>query len=253
MSTGDGGPAGGIPLPADALVVLVGASGSGKSTWALRHFRETEVVSSDRCRALVSDDEESQAVHREAFAVLYEIVRQRLSLGRLTVVDSTSLGEFSRRRVREIAERFGAPVHVVVFRAPEEALQRNNLARLRRVPPEAVAQHAARLEALLESGALEREGYAEVHHLPYPALEAPPPRIVEAARGPEHARAAAEGRSTRDAAPSATTILPGAEPRGARNQSVRPTGAAADTWRPARGRPGHRARRTLPDEPQRPA
>lgn len=114
MSAGDGGPAGGIPLPADALVVLVGASGSGKSTWAARHFRETEVVSSDRCRALVSDDEESQAVHREAFAVLYEIVRQRLSLGRRTVVDSTSLGEFSRRRLREIAARFEAPVHAVV-------------------------------------------------------------------------------------------------------------------------------------------
>lgn len=233
MSAGDGGSADGIPLPTDALVVLVGASGSGKSTWAARHFRETEVVSSDRCRALVADDEESQAVHREAFAVLYEIVRQRLSLRRLTVVDSTSLGEFSRRRLREIAARFGAPVHVVVFRGPEDALQRNNLARERQVPREAVAQHAARLEAVLESGALEREGYAAVHHLPHPALEAPPPRIVDSAGAPMDPRAAP--------APSA-----------AADPTARSSPAAATAPRPLRGRPGHRARRVAPEEPRPP-
>jgi len=81
----------GIILPPRALVVLVGGSGAGKSWWARRHFLETEVVSSDRCRALVSDDEADQRVNREAFAVFYSIVRQRLSLGRLTVADSTAL------------------------------------------------------------------------------------------------------------------------------------------------------------------
>lgn len=252
MSTGDGGPAGGIPLPADALVVLVGASGSGKSTWAARHFRETEVVSSDRCRALVSDDEESQAVHREAFAVLYEIVRQRLSLRRLTVVDSTSLGEFSRRRLREIAERSGAPVHVVVFHAPEEALQRNNFSRDRRVPREAVAQHAARLEALLESGALESEGYAAVHHLPYPALDAPSPRIVEAARGPADAQPRPRGESTARPAVVATRVVRGTGALRTEDRPVHPEPPAEAGRRTVRGRPGHRARRAPHDESQRP-
>ena len=36
-----------LTIPDYCLVVLIGASGSGKSTFAARHFLPTEVVSSD--------------------------------------------------------------------------------------------------------------------------------------------------------------------------------------------------------------
>ncbi len=152
-------------LPANALVMLVGASGSGKSWWARRCFRETQVVSSDRCRALVSDDEADQTVNREAFAVFYEILQQRLSLGRLTVADSTALSGFIRERMRGIAERHGAPIHVVAIHTPLETLRENNLARSRRVPEHILELHDRRFQQLIEERVLEAEGYAAVHHV----------------------------------------------------------------------------------------
>src|SRR5689334_16646997 len=80
-----------IVLPAEALVVLAGPSGCGKTTFAAQHFGETQVVSSDRLRAWLTDDENDQSVSGMAFQVLYDLVGKRLGLRRLTVVDSTAL------------------------------------------------------------------------------------------------------------------------------------------------------------------
>lgn len=168
-------------LPPNALVMLVGASGSGKSWWAHRSFRETQVVSSDRCRALVSDDEADQTVNREAFAVFYEILRRRLALRRLSVADSTALSARVRERLRHIAGRYGTPVHAVVVHAPLEVLRQNNLARSRRVPEEVLELHARRLQQLIEERVLEQEGYAAVHHVPAAALAQLHPQVVEPA------------------------------------------------------------------------
>jgi predicted kinase len=165
--------AGPMEIPANALVVLIGASGSGKSTWAGRWFHESQVVSSDRCRMLVADSEADQSVNRQAFAVFYEIIRQRMVLGRLTVADSTGLQAFSRARLREVAARNGAPVHVVVFCAPLRRLVENNAARARRVSPDVIARHARTLTQLLESDALEAEGYDGIHRVLPPACTRP--------------------------------------------------------------------------------
>jgi protein phosphatase len=79
-----------IKIPKLSLVVLIGPSGSGKSTFAHRHFVPTEVLSSDYCRGLVSDDENDQAATNDAFSVLHFIAAKRLALGKLTVVDAPS-------------------------------------------------------------------------------------------------------------------------------------------------------------------
>jgi protein phosphatase len=163
-------------IPANALVLLIGASASGKSSWARRWFLPTQVVSSDRCRALVCDDEANQSVNREAFAVFYEIVGRRLELGRLTVADSTALGAFSRARLRELAANAGAPAVAVVVCTRLANLRRNNGRRGRRVPDDVLERHAVQLRELVASGELEREGYAGIHYLHFPALH--PPRIV---------------------------------------------------------------------------
>lgn len=83
-------------IPELSFVVLIGVSGSGKSTFARMHFKPTEVLSSDYCRGLVSDDENSQAATPDAFEVLHFIARKRLAAGKLTVVDATNVQAESR-------------------------------------------------------------------------------------------------------------------------------------------------------------
>ena len=154
-----------LAVPANALVVLVGAAASGKSTWAHSRFAGTEVVSSDRCRALVSDDETDQAATAGAFRVFYEILRQRAALGRLSVADSTSLQPHARQRLLQIAARHRVPAVAVVFPVPLEVLRARNAGRARRVPAAVLERHDAALRRLLQEGALEREGFAAVHIL----------------------------------------------------------------------------------------
>ena len=100
-----------ITVPELSLVVLVGASGSGKSTFAAKHFKATEILSSDACRALVSDDENDQTVTNQAFEVLHYIAGQRLALGKLVVVDATNetpIGPIATSGPMSCATRFGS-------------------------------------------------------------------------------------------------------------------------------------------------
>ena len=85
-----------IKVPELSLVVLVGVSGSGKSTFGARHFLPTEVISSDFCRGLVADDPNDQAATADAFDVLSYIAGKRLAAGRLTVIDATSVQPAAR-------------------------------------------------------------------------------------------------------------------------------------------------------------
>src|SRR5215813_428929 len=104
-----------ITIPELSFVVLIGASGSGKSTFARQHFKPTETLSSDFCRALVSDDENSQAATNDAFAVLHYIARKRLASGRLTVVDATNVQPESRQPLVELARDFHVLPIAIVF------------------------------------------------------------------------------------------------------------------------------------------
>ena len=85
-------------MPELSLVVLVGPSGCGKSTFARKHFKSTEVLSSDYCRALVADDENDQSATTDAFAALHFIAGRRLARAKLTVVDATNVQSEARKR-----------------------------------------------------------------------------------------------------------------------------------------------------------
>lgn len=150
-----------MQIPPGALVVLVGPQGCGKSTFARRWFRDTEVVSSDECRRLVSDDASNQEVSREAFTVFYALLRARLTHGRVTVADATNLAPWSRQKLRQIALARGRPLVAVAFDAPLETCLERQSRRQRQVPVDVVEQsHHAFRQALAE---LPHEGYDRLY------------------------------------------------------------------------------------------
>ena len=153
-----------IKIPDFALVVLIGATGSGKSTFAARAFLATEIVSSDRCRALVSDDETDQTVTSEAFELVHAIAAKRLARRRLTVIDATSVRTEDRKSLVELARRYHALPVAIVFDIPEEVCLARNKARAdRSIPGRVVGDHIRLLRRSLRG--LEREGFRGVHIL----------------------------------------------------------------------------------------
>src|SRR3954447_14129806 len=95
-----------ISIPKLSLVVLIGPSGSGKSTFARKHFLPSEILSSDACRAMVGDDENDQAVTKDAFEVLRFIAAKRLALGQMTVMDATSVQPGAPKPLVELARQY---------------------------------------------------------------------------------------------------------------------------------------------------
>src|SRR5665213_2834540 len=150
-----------IKIPELSLVVLVGASGSGKSTFAAKHFLRTEVVSSDSCRGLVSDNENDQAATQDAFDVLHYIVGKRLSAGKLTVVDATSVQPESRRSLIELARRHHVLAVAVVLKVPESICHQRNESRPERdFGPQVVQRQLDQLRRSMKG--LRREGFHRV-------------------------------------------------------------------------------------------
>lgn len=115
-----------IEIPELSLTALVGISGSGKTTFAHKYFKNTEVLSSDYFRALLSDDENNQKITREAFDALFYIAGKRLNNGRLTVMDATHLKPEDRKKIINLAhEQNCMPIAIVIDTPLEECLKRN--------------------------------------------------------------------------------------------------------------------------------
>jgi predicted kinase len=153
-----------MSIPASALVVLVGAAGSGKSTFARRHFLPTQIVSSDALRAAVSDDEADQSASGDAFALLRRIAAARLRRGRLTVIDATSVQSGSRRSLLALGVENGRSGIAIVLNLPLQIC----LARLQSRPSRTVAREVVekQVEDLARSlPGLSEEGFVCVYVL----------------------------------------------------------------------------------------
>lgn len=118
-----------IKVPELSLVVLIGVSGSGKSSFAKKHFKRTEILSSDECRALVSDDENSQSATNDAFDVLYYIAGKRLKSGLLTVIDATNVQEESRKGLIELGRTYHCLPVAIVLDLPVKVCEERNQSR----------------------------------------------------------------------------------------------------------------------------
>jgi polynucleotide kinase-phosphatase len=153
-----------ISVPALGLVLLVGVSGSGKSTFAARHFLPTQVISSDACRGLVADDVDDQDATPDAFAVLNYIVATRLRRGLLTVVDATNVQRHARAELIRLAKDHDVLVDAIVLDVPEAvAVARNQGRADRRLGAHVVGRQARDLRRSLKG--LRREGFRKVHVL----------------------------------------------------------------------------------------
>src|ERR671933_1023526 len=151
-----------LTIPDLSLVALVGVSGSGKSSFARKHFRPTEVLSSDFCRGLVADDENDQSATTDAFDVLHYIAAKRLAAGRLTVVDATNVQVEARRPLVALARQYHCLPVAIVFDLPERVCQERNRVRLDRdFGPHVVRRQSRDLHRSLHG--LQREGFRYIY------------------------------------------------------------------------------------------
>jgi protein phosphatase len=153
-----------LDIPELSLVVLVGVSGSGKTTFAKTRFKPTEVISSDACRALVADDENDQSATPDAFDVLNYIAGKRLAAGRLTVIDATNVQPDARKSLVSLAREHDVLPAAIVFDVPlATCVERNRARPDRDFGPHVVRRQHDQLRRSVKN--LQREGFRTVHVL----------------------------------------------------------------------------------------
>jgi polynucleotide kinase-phosphatase len=153
-----------VDIPELSLVVLVGITGSGKSTFARRHFAPTQVLSSDAFRAMVADDENDQSASGDAFELLHQVAAKRLRAGRLTIVDATNVQRYARAELVKLAREYDVLPVAIVFDVPEPVCWKRTQSR----PDRAFGREVLRRQQrdLRQSlGRLGREGFRKVHVL----------------------------------------------------------------------------------------
>lgn len=151
-------------IPNFALVVLIGASGAGKSSFAARHFRDTEILSSDALRGLVSDDEANQEASKDAFELLNKMTAMRLKRRKLTVIDATNIRAEDREELVDLANKYHAPpVALVINPGAEICLAQNASRTKRRVPDDVISEQLMVLRGSLSQ--IDDEGFRVIHRL----------------------------------------------------------------------------------------
>jgi protein phosphatase len=153
-----------LKIPELSLVTLIGVTGSGKSSFARKHFKPTEVISSDFCRGLIADDENDQTASKDAFEVLHYIARKRLERGLLTVVDATNVEPENRKHLIQMAREFHALPVAIVLNLPVRICQdRNNLRPDRQFGPHVIRNQQGTMRRSLRF--LGKEGFRFVYEL----------------------------------------------------------------------------------------
>jgi predicted kinase len=156
-----------LSIPRRSLVVLIGVSGSGKTTFARKHFGRFQVISSDYCRGLVSNDEADQSATPAAFDVLHYIAGKRLEFGKLTVVDATNVEVRARRSLLSLARDYNfKPIGIVLDIDVNVAVAQNTLRPTRLVAEEVIRSQYQELQA--SKTRLSKEGFHRLYVLKSP-------------------------------------------------------------------------------------
>ena len=163
-----------VRLVRPSIVLLCGPAACGKSTFARRLFRPTQIIASDWARARVCDDERDQRFQTQAFALVHYLTELRLSVNRLCVVDSTALTQHHRKEYLELAKRFQVPCVVFLFDVPLEKCVERDRSRQRTVGrPVIERQHLAFGQTKTD---IRQEGFDEIIELGDEDLEPGPGR-----------------------------------------------------------------------------
>lgn len=153
-----------IQIPELALIMLIGPSGSGKSTFAAKHFKQSEIISSDYCRFLISDEESNQNVSKDAFELLYFIAAKRLARGKLVVIDATNIQIKSRANLSALARRYHVGTVGLVFNLPcQNCLERNKKRQERQVEESVIVNQYHEMKKSFSH--LAKEGFSHIYFL----------------------------------------------------------------------------------------
>ncbi|HXM59029.1 MAG TPA: AAA family ATPase [Candidatus Dormibacteraeota bacterium] len=153
-----------IQVRPGSLVVLIGAPGAGKTTFAHRHFRGSEVLSSDLFRRLLADDETDMSVTTQAFGLLDQVLAIRLRRRLVSVVDAINGRPDRRVELVRMARRSRRPALAIAFALPAElCVDRDRRRADRQVGAAAVTRIAAELQR--HWPLLPGEGFDAVHVL----------------------------------------------------------------------------------------
>ena len=151
-----------IEIPEFCLVAMIGSTSSGKTTFAKKHFKPTEVLSSDFFRGMVCDDENCQSISADAFDLLFYAANKRLSNMKLTVIDATNIQKEDRKKILDLAREQNVHAAAIVLNLPEDILQERNKARQERnLPERVIRQHCRDVKRSIKN--LKREGFRFVN------------------------------------------------------------------------------------------
>ncbi|PTX65042.1 putative kinase [Melghirimyces profundicolus] len=150
-------------FPEQTLILMCSAPGCGKSTFTKRHFLPTQVISSDECRAMVCDDMEDMSVHEETFSLVRHIARLRMGLGKLTVIDTTSLTRNVRSQYQRLAEEYGFSTGIILLDIPLETCLEQNRRRNRQVDPDVIRAFHQSLQKTKKT--VREEGFDHLYFL----------------------------------------------------------------------------------------
>jgi len=165
-----------LKLPAPCVVVLIGPSSSGKTTWALEHFEASEVVSSDALRAMVGVDEDDQRASAAAFEVLEKVVDERIGRGLTTVIDTTGLHKKNRMSWMARSHDADLPIYAAVMDTPPDECERRNAERSRPLPKATLRKQITKFGDVVAG--LEEEDFDGI--LSQQPVAAVPPQLVAA-------------------------------------------------------------------------
>ena len=110
------------------LVVLIGAPGSGKSTWGKKFAEEHRLtyISSDELRARFGSGENDQTVSGAVFGYIKRTIPQFLSSGKSVLIDATSMSKSDRKNYIKFADEVGAYKIGVAFEVDRNTLIKRN-------------------------------------------------------------------------------------------------------------------------------
>lgn len=164
-----------LSLPAPSIVVLIGPSGAGKTTWAREHFANNELVSSDALRAAVGAGEDDQTASSAAFDVLERIVTERIKRRLTVVIDTLGFDQDARLRWIGLARDAGTPIHAVVFDTPAEICELRNESRPRPIPKTVLRKQLSRFKKV--RSVVDDDGFDGVHtERPVAVVATTPPK-----------------------------------------------------------------------------